>query len=122
MGEVRFWAAKYMLVSWLLGLNIAFFGYHFAFKHIKLYLGLPLTAATFFVSRNLIMRNCMDKIYFPLKPLYDQLKAEEKLSKAAPAPTRTEDYKIHAKIKEQIIQKTAEELAEEEVKREKDEA
>ena len=60
-----------MSLSWLLGLNIAFFGYHLAFKHLKLFVGIPLTVVSFFVSRNLIMRNCMDKIYFPLNPLYE---------------------------------------------------
>ncbi len=78
VGEVRFWTTKYYFLSWLGGANIAFFGYHLAFKHLKRYIGLPVTVATFFVSRNLIMKRCMDKVYYPLQPLYEKMRAEEK--------------------------------------------
>lgn len=78
VNEVRFWATKYVTLSWILGVNIAFIGYHFAFKHLKKYVGIPLTFVTFFVSRNLIMKSCMDKIYYPLLPIYERIRAEDK--------------------------------------------
>lgn len=78
LNEIRFWAAKYVTLSYVLGANITFFSYHFAFKHMKLYVGIPLTIATFFVSRNLLMKNCMDKIYFPLYPIYQKVRGDEK--------------------------------------------
>lgn len=78
VNEVRFWATKYITLSWVLGINITFFAYQLAFKHMKRYVGLPLTVATFFLSRNLIMKSCMDKIYYPLVPLYDRVRGEDK--------------------------------------------
>jgi hypothetical protein len=78
VGETRFWATKYYLISWLGGFNIAFFCYHLAFKYLKLYVGLPITFATFFISRNLIMKSCMNKIYYPISPLYEKIRAEDK--------------------------------------------
>jgi hypothetical protein len=78
VNEVKFWATKYIILSWICGLNIAYFGHQLAFKNLKLYVGIPLTIATFFLSRNLIMKSCMDKIYFPLLPVYAKLRGEDK--------------------------------------------
>lgn len=81
VSEIRFWSTKYISVSWLLGANITFFAYHMAFKHMKRYVGIPLTIATFFVSRNLIMKGCMDRIYWPLDGIYKRMRAEDKQRK-----------------------------------------
>ena len=70
VNEIKFWATKYIILSWIGGLNIAFVGYHLGLKHLKKYIGLPLTFLLFFESRNFLMKNCMDKIYFPIEPLY----------------------------------------------------
>ena len=78
VNEVRFWATKYVTLSWVLGANLAFIGYQLAFKHLKKYVGIPLTFVSFFVSRNLIMKSCMDKIYYPLLPIYERIRAEDK--------------------------------------------
>jgi len=78
VGEARFWMTKYLFLSWLGGANITFFSYHLLFKHLKLYVGIPFTIATFFLSRNLIMKNFMDKIYFPIAPLYEKMRSEDK--------------------------------------------
>jgi len=118
VSEVRFWAAKYIAVSWLLGLNVAFLGYHLAFKNLKRYIGVPLTVASFFVTRNLVMRNCMDKIYYPLEPLYKAMKAEEK-QLASKATEQPEDRQRHEFIQEHQRKVSAETQAEEELKREK---
>ncbi len=66
VNEIKFWATKYITMSWLGGINIAFFAYHCGLKHLRKYIGLPLTFIIFFESRNLIMKNCMDRIYFPI--------------------------------------------------------
>ena len=75
---MRFWATKYLVLSYVGGLNISFLAWHLGIKNLKAYLGIPLVIATFFISRNFIMKNCMDKIYFPIKPIYDKLRQEEK--------------------------------------------
>jgi hypothetical protein len=78
LNEIKFWATKYLLLSWLLGINAAFFAYHLGLKHLRKYLGIPLTFIVFFETRNLAMRNCMDKIYFPIEGLYYKVRGEEK--------------------------------------------
>jgi len=78
VNEVKYWATKYILLSWVGGLNVAFVGYHVLFKNLKRFIGLPLTFVVFFEARNLIMKNCMDKIYYPIEPLYQRLRSTEK--------------------------------------------
>ncbi len=78
VSELRFWATKYIIMAWIGGVNLGFFSYHLVFKHFKMFIGLPLTFIVFFEGRNLIMKNCMDKIYFPLEPLYKRLRALDK--------------------------------------------
>ena len=130
VGEVRFWTTKYYLLSWVGGANIAFFGYHLAFKHLKRYIGLPLTIATFFLSRNIIMKRCMDKVYYPLQPLYEKMRAEEK--KKVQMMKDTKDlHRNETKIQEEDLRKqqrlsadiqamTEEEIAEQEMKAQKE--
>ena len=78
VGDSRFWMTKYLFLSWLGAANIAFFSYNLFFKHLKRYVGLPLTYVTLFLSRNLIMKNCLDKIYFPIAPIYEKIRSEDK--------------------------------------------
>ena len=78
VSEIRFWATKYLVLSWVGGINLAFFAYNLGFKHLKKYVGIPLTFVTFFLSRNMIMKSCLDKIYFPIAPLYEKMRGEEK--------------------------------------------
>jgi hypothetical protein len=130
VGEVRFWTTKYYFLSWLGGANIAFFGYHLAFKHLKRYIGLPVTVATFFVSRNLIMKRCMDKVYYPLQPLYEKMRAEEK-KKVQQMKDSKEVVRNETKIQDEDLLKqqrlsadiaamTEEERAEQEMKAQKE--
>lgn len=109
MGEVRFWAAKYVVLAWVLGANITFFGYQVIFRHLKPFIGVPITIATFFLSRNLLMKACMDKIYFPLQPLYQRLRNEEKKKVEHREAPRSEDLEKYRAQTEQRKLKTAEE-------------
>ncbi len=69
-----------MVISWLAGLNLGFFAWHAGLKHLKLYYAIPLTFLIFFESRNMVMKNCMDKIYYPLEPLYRKVRKDHKSS------------------------------------------
>lgn len=71
-----------MILSYLGGINVAFFAYNLGLKHMKKYIGIPLTFVLFFETRNILMKNFMNKIYFPIQPLYLQLRDQEKLIKA----------------------------------------
>ena len=41
------------------------------------YIALPLSFGAYFLSRNLILRNCMDRIYYSLEPIYLKLKGKD---------------------------------------------
>ena len=76
INEIKFWSLKYVILSCLIGINSAFFGYHLLFKNLKVYIGLPLTFITLFETRNIALRNCMDKIYFSIQPIYQKLRKD----------------------------------------------
>ena len=78
VNELRFWATKYIILAWIGGINLAYLSYHVAFRHLKRFIGLPLTFIVFFEGRNMLMKNCMDKIYYPLEPLYQRLRKTDK--------------------------------------------
>lgn len=102
---MRFWTTKYYLLSWIGGANFAFFAYHLAFKHFKPFIGLPLTAVTFFLSRNLIMKNCMDKVYYPLLPLYQKMRSEDKKKESLLKETKEMLSKETKKIPEEDLKR-----------------
>ena len=60
--------------SYLIGLQCAAFAYFGALRHMKLYVGLPLTVVTFAMSRNLAMKSCINRLYYPVEPLYDEVR------------------------------------------------
>lgn len=80
---MRFWATKYIILAWVGGINLGFFSYHLVFRHVKRFIGLPLTFIVFFEGRNIIMKNCMDRIYYPLQPLYLRLRSLDKATTKA---------------------------------------
>ena len=53
-----------------IGLNVSFFAYCFAFRHLKLYLSLSLVIATALATRNIVSRYAFERIYYPLEPIY----------------------------------------------------
>ena len=66
VSDIRFWTLKYMNMSNVLGINAGFFTYRILSLSQHWYIALPLGFGTYYVSRNLIMRNTMDRIYFSL--------------------------------------------------------
>jgi hypothetical protein len=84
--EVRFWTAKYMMMSNVLGANIGYFSYRLMATSLHWYVALPLGFGAYYVSRNLIMRNCMDRIYFSLEHVFKRYRQES--SATAKAETK----------------------------------
>ena len=64
--ELRFHMARIVGISYVCGLNAALFSYWLLFRKLKVYLGVPLTLCVFYQTRNLIVRNSLDKIYYPI--------------------------------------------------------
>ena len=71
-------------ISYLVGFQAAVFGYFGAFRHLKLYIGIPLTAVTFALSRNLALKSCINRLYYPVEPLYEEVRKHRSISKATP--------------------------------------
>jgi hypothetical protein len=84
---MKFWSVKYIFMSWMLGLNASFLLYHAAFKHMKLYVGIPLTLIVFSQTKNLMFYQCLNKIYYPIEPLYFKVKKENRLNNKGKANT-----------------------------------
>ena len=73
-----------MSISYLIGFQAAAFGYFGAFRHLKLYVGLPLTVITYALSRNFVLKTCMNRLYYPVEPLYEEVRNHRSVSKATP--------------------------------------
>lgn len=61
-------------IAYLVGLNAAAFGYFFAFRHLRLYLSIPFTFVTFHLARNFSMKGSINKLYYPIEPLYEEVR------------------------------------------------
>ena len=122
VNDVKFWAQKYIILSWLAGINLAFFSWHLGIKNLRKYLGIPLAFLIFFESRNIFMRNAMDKIYFPLEPVYKKTRGDDKQQLSKRESDKKENKKMSYedekkfKAMEAIMQQKAiEELAKKEL-------
>ena len=70
-----------MNLSYLVGGNIGFFLYQGMKTTMHWYIALPLSFGAYFLSRNLILRNCMDRIYYSLEPIYLKLRGKDDAKK-----------------------------------------
>ena len=74
MNEMRFVMAHMIGVTYIVGLNAAALSYFLVFRKLKLYVGLPLTFTTYLMARNFSMKHAMDSIYYPIMPLFDEVR------------------------------------------------
>ena len=74
---LKYESSKYLNLSQILGLNIGFFTYQALKTRLYWYVAMPLGFVTFLVSRNLIMRNCMDRIYYPGEMVYKRYRGTD---------------------------------------------
>ena len=84
VSELRFLTTRMIAASYLIGVQCAAFAYFGALRHMKLYVGLPLTVVTFAMSRNLAMKSCINRLYYPIEPLYDEVRRHQSVSEATP--------------------------------------
>ncbi len=73
MNEIRFQMTRLIGISYLVGINAALISYQCGLKRLKWYVSPILTFAVFFVSRNYVLKNCIDRIYYPLQPVYSDV-------------------------------------------------
>ena len=74
ISELRFLTTRMVSLSYLVGLNIAAFSYFAAFRHLRLYLCIPLTVTAFSLGRNLSMKGSISRLYAPIEPLYKDVR------------------------------------------------
>lgn len=66
-----------MMTSTVIGANLGFFSYHVLKLKLYWYVAAPLAASVWFLSRNLIMKNCVDRIYYAGEHIYNQYRQED---------------------------------------------
>lgn len=84
VSELRFLTTRMIATSYLIGFQTAVFAYFGAFRHLKLYVGIPLTITTFALARNLTMKGSINRLYYPMEPLYNEVRRHQTVSAATP--------------------------------------
>ena len=74
---LKYESSKYLNLTSVLGLNIGFFTYQALKTRLYWYVAMPLGFVTYLVSRNLMMRNCMDRIYYPGEMVYKRYRGTD---------------------------------------------
>ena len=74
IGELRFTTNRMFSVSTLIGANIAFFAYSLVLRKMKVYVSFPMTLAIYLLSRNLVMKNNLDRIYLPMESVFNEIR------------------------------------------------
>ena len=70
-----------VLISYLIGINVASLSYYlFLRSKVKTYMAVPLTMASFAVSKNLSMVSFIDRIYYPIEPSYREIRKHKTVS------------------------------------------
>ena len=74
INEMRFQSTRFIWVSNILGINCAVFSYLGAFRHLRWYMSIPLTFTAYFFTRNLVLKRAIDKIYYPIEPIFKSIR------------------------------------------------
>ena len=88
VSELRFLTTRLLGISYLIGINCAAFGYFGVFRHLKLYVGIPLTVIAFALGKNLSMKGSINRLYYPIEPLYEEVRRHQTVSDVTPKGAR----------------------------------
>jgi len=98
VSEMRFQAARIFGLSYLIGLNSALAAYFLLLRPLKLYVKIPLTLVAFSLAKNFAIGHSIDRIYYPLQPIYSELRQTD--NSFTPKPTaEREDLSVPDKLK-----------------------
>lgn len=74
MDEMRFQMTRQYAISYIIGLNATMFFYSLTHMHnYRFLVSLPVCYGVFLAVRNLVMTNSVDAIYYPIRPLYQNV-------------------------------------------------
>lgn len=66
MDDLRYQVTRLVGVSTIIGLNCGLLAYALTRNQLRWYVHLPLCFVIFCESRNHVMKQCMDRIYYPV--------------------------------------------------------
>ena len=73
-------------VSAIIGLNAASFTYFFILRNrLKFYLSIPLTVITFFQAKNLATKSFIERAYWPIEPIYEEIRQHQTVTPLTPS-------------------------------------
>ena len=76
--EMKLWSNRYYLLSTVAGLNVAFFLFMCLPKRVNIVANVFFAGCGFFVTRNWMLRNSLDRIYYPMEDVLKGLTNSEK--------------------------------------------
>ena len=74
VNELRVWSKKYLDMTTILGLNLGWFTYQILKTSLHWYVAMPLGFTVYFLGRNVLTRNCMDRIYYSSEHVYKKFR------------------------------------------------
>ena len=77
INDLRFWSGKYYQLSNLIAINAGFFSYQIMRTKLYWYIAAPLAFTTAFITRNVVMRNVMNRIYYASESTYTKFREDE---------------------------------------------
>lgn len=84
MSELRFHMTRMYVVSQLVGINAAAFSYFGFWRQFRWYFALPATVITHYLARNFSMNGSISRLYYPLEPLYEEVRRHQSISRENP--------------------------------------
>ena len=79
VNELRFHMTRMFAISQLVGINAAAFAYFGVFRNFRWYIGLPMTIVTFTLARNFSLKASVQRLYYPLEPLYQGVRRHQSI-------------------------------------------
>ena len=75
---MRLWSSKYLILSFVGAANLTFLAYHLQLHRLKLFVRVPATLLLFVFLKNWISSKAMNRVYYPILPVYNRLKEQQR--------------------------------------------
>ena len=88
INDLRFLSTRMISISYIVGLNCAALGYFGMFRHLRKYIGVPLAFVAFSLGKSLTTKSLVNRMYYPIEPLYNEVRSHQTVSAATPTGAR----------------------------------
>ena len=65
--------------SVILAANVSFFSYHTFLRNLKFVFKVPLSLFIYFYFLNRVVKNYIDRLYFPMRDIFKQIRPDKKV-------------------------------------------